>query len=92
MGTVIIPQKFKATGLPPDRHAVKLVGMLVLERCPASVIFEESLLYAEYPAALQEFKDMMLEYYKEIFIEPMNFQADVISEILFYLERKGMIS
>lgn len=92
MAEIYVPQRFAAVKPgAADFKAVKLVGMLLLERLPKHIMFDSNMLAGEYPAALQEFKDNMQVMYGEEFVESSGLQQAVIDDIMFYLERKGML-
>lgn len=92
MTQIIIPHNFSEDKRAADWKAVKLIGMLLLERCPKDRKFEEGYLVEQFPAALQEFKDAMFLTYSSIYAEPDDMQQRVIDDIMRYLERKGALS
>ena len=92
MTQIIIPHGFSEDKRAADWKAVKLIGMLLLERCPKDRKFDEDYLEEQYEPALQEFKDLSFLQYGIIYVQPDDMQQRVIDDIMRYLERKGALS
>lgn len=69
---------------------VVIVGGLLLERAPKSILMTDEMLESYYDGAVQEFKDFCQVEWKTVFEPPNNFKTMVMDHVRYYLDMKRM--